>query len=70
MCFFLLFTSPCFTPLSLKNKLGLNTGQPSYCYSTTKLRLADFGKVIRLTDSGGLVGFLKTNPHFPTPELS
>lgn len=56
--FFLLFTPPCFTPFltpptfsdktKQQNKLELNTGEPSYCYSTTNLRLADFGKVIRL----------------------
>lgn len=53
-----------------KNNLELNIREPSYCYSTTNLRLADFGKVIRLKDSRGLRHLFKTNPQFPTPELS
>lgn len=51
-------------PLSLKNKLELNKGEPSYCYSTTNLRLADFGKVIRLK-SGGWEVFLRLTLTFP-----
>lgn len=56
-------SSCCVTPssrppsFSLKNKRELNTGQPSYCYSTTNLKLADFGKVIRLKTWWELGGF-------------
>lgn len=50
-----------------KKKLELNTGEPSYCYST-KISMVSWlwkGHQVEKT-----VGAFKTRSHFPTPELS
>lgn len=55
-------------PLSLKNKLELNTGGAQLLLQYYKPKVSRLWKGHQVETVG--LGIPKTNPHFPTPELS